>query len=213
MEVRTKLWEIYIKRLQLVKIKTRAFTRSKYISRVYIVLWIQLDLKWAFDIPTLFWEGSKVSMAAFERFWEFDLIPPVLCTFSLIPPPSKMGFKAIIAESEWFCTFGLCTWIFGPVPVWAKMTFGASVIDFSGFWIFSVGTWIFGPVPVGLKRVIRPQSSIGLINIYHKCKFHQDPTIRSWFISKKTLVALLLHVDLDLWPGELDLRSTLSSCQ
>ena len=81
-------------------IETRAFTRSKYISRVHIVLGIQLDLKWAFDIPTLFWEGSKVSMAAFERFWEFDLIPPVSCTFSLIPPPSKRGFKAIIAESE-----------------------------------------------------------------------------------------------------------------
>ena len=47
---------------------TRVFTRSKYISRVHIVLGIQLDLKWAFDIPTLFWEGSRASMAAFERF-------------------------------------------------------------------------------------------------------------------------------------------------
>ena len=45
-------------------------------------------------------------------------------------------------------------------------------------------TLTFDPVTLTLCQLL------GLINIYHMCKYHQDPTIRSWFIIKNTRCAL-----------------------
>ena len=49
-----------------------------------------------------------------------------------------------------------------------------------------------------------------LINTYHMYKYHSYPIIGSWYIVKTSFSQNCIF-DLDLWPCDLDLRSTLTS--
>ena len=73
-------------------------------------------------------------------------------------------------------------------------------------------SWTFYTFITDLCNIIPLLCHSTYNNINHMCKHHQVTIIRSWFIIKKVILLKCIR-DLDLWPYDLDLGSTLPSHQ